>query len=368
MGKSRTTKRRHAIMKDVAKACNVSISTVSLVLSQDERIPAKTKQKVLAAVQSFGYRPNVLARNLSKQSSMTIACVLPYKSFLNEAKLFNEMVTTIYESASANGFRVIFEMMTPQFIRRRFYLRLFRERAIDGMIILYPSLQDRFLHELKSYGSSVVVLGSTLDNGSLYTIVPDNVNGGFLAVNHLIQLGHRKIAFLSNESTLSWVKERFQGYEKAMKKGKLDVEESFLAHINFKPGASISDPIKETLGKFLESGVTAIFAASDLLAMETMTCLRQMGQSVPEDISVIGMDNLLSSAHTSPPLTTVNVSINRMASGAVEFLTMKKDRVASLRNFLDRLEKKDQTPQRFREVLDVELVERSSCQKIPIPL
>ena len=323
---SQPPERRHAVMKDIAKACNVSISTVSLVLSQDSRIPLKTKQRVLAAVKSFGYRPNLLARNLSRQSSMTMACVVPYETFLDSPGFYNDLLCSVYEAVSLGGYRMIFEMMTPQFLRRRFYLRLFRERSIDGMIILYPRKSDLYLRELEPFRNSVVVLGSTFDSNPLYSITPNHKVMGKLACEHLVALGHKKIAFFAFDQDLACIEQRRAGYAEALNNAGLETQGAML--LSAKNVFDLVSP--DTIKSLRLQGVTGMVVSTDSLVPMLLRAVFEAGLKVPEDLSIVSADDQLFARSFSPPLSTVSNSCAKMATQAMKRLTVLQDQPDSL--------------------------------------
>jgi LacI family transcriptional regulator len=309
-----TSSKKRVRMRDVAVRCGVSISTVSLVLSGDARIPEDTARRVLQAVKAMEYRPSVLARSLARRISRTIGVILPEDAFTRNKAFYYEALQGIHAHTQPAGFKMVVEAANRVFLARRYYLRLLKEQSADAMIYLAASLNDSFLGEMEKEPYPFILVGSYVENSDLICARSDDFAGARMAVDHLVELGHRAIAHVAGTPENSRGRDREKGYRDAMKAAGIQVQGNWVvqAHFDFAEA-------EQATANLLDAGVTAIFAGSDVMAYGVMKALRDMGKRVPEDISVIGMDDLESSAWMNPPLTSVRYDIRAMAESATRY-------------------------------------------------
>jgi LacI family transcriptional regulator len=301
-------------MRDVATRCGVSISTVSLVLSGDARIPEDTARRVLQAVKAMEYRPSVLARSLARRISRTIGVILPEDAFTRNKAFYYEALQGIHAHTQPAGFKMVVEAANRVFLARRYYLRLLKEQSADAMIYLAASLNDTFLTEMEREPYPFILVGSYVDNSGLICARNDDFSGAKMAVEHLVSLGHRNIGHIAGSSEVSHGRDRENGYREAMKAAGVEVQPAWVvqAHFDF-------DQAEKATKSLLDAGVTAIFCASDVMAYGVMKALRDMGKRVPDEISVVGMDDLEMSGWLNPALTTVRYDIRSMAEAATKY-------------------------------------------------
>jgi len=302
-------------MRDVAQRCGVSISTVSLVLSGDARIPEDTTRKVLQTVKAMEYRPSVIARSLARRISRTIGVILPEFAFNKNQSFYYQALKGIHSETQPAGFKMVVEATTKGFIERRFYLRLLKEQSADAIIFLTPSLNDLFLSEMGKENYPFVLVGGTVQDADLPSAKGDDFAGGFMATEHLIKQGHRAIGHISGFSNYYIGADRKRGYEEAMKKAGLPIGPDWIQEGDF--DVDVSAKAAERL---VQSGVTAIFAGSDMMAYGALKALHDLQKRVPEDISLVGMDDLEFSANSRPALTTVRYDIEKISALAANFV------------------------------------------------
>lgn len=301
-------------MRDVAVRCGVSISTVSLVLSGDSRIPEDTARRVLQAVKAMEYRPSVLARSLARRISRTIGVILPEDAFSRNKAFYYEALQGIHAHTQPAGFKMVVEAANRVFLARRYYLRLLKEQSADAMIYLAASLNDTFLTEMEKEPYPFILVGCYVDKSNLIVARSDDFEGAKLAVNHLIGLGHREIGHIAGSPEVSLGRDRENGYREAMKAAGIDVNPAWVAQAHFDFGQA-----EQATRDLVGAGVKAIFAASDVMAYGVLKALRDLGKRVPEDIAVVGMDDLEMSSWHNPPLTTVRYDIRAMAEAATRY-------------------------------------------------
>jgi LacI family transcriptional regulator len=296
-------------MKDVAEHCGVSLSTVSLVLSGDQRIPPATTQRVLEVVKALGYRPNVIARNLAKQRSKTLGVVLPDLGAVVDQSFFGEALKGVYAETSRQGYRLLLEIATPQFLSRRFYLRLLKENSVDGLIYLGATLKDDHLREVEPYHFPFLFIGGYLDDARISYVAIDNEAGSYMAVKHLIDLGHRRIGHAAGPVIFSSARDRIRGYRRALEEAGIAFDPALVVDGHYR-----ADVTQEVTRQLIAKKVTAIFAGSDWMASGAMRAVKEAGLRVPQDVSIIGCGDLELARLVDPPLTTVKYDIKALAS------------------------------------------------------
>jgi len=307
--------RKRVRMRDVAQRAGVSISTVSLVLSGDPRIPEDTTQKVLQTVKAMEYRPSVIARSLARRISRTIGVILPEIAFSKNQPFFYQALKGIHSETQPAGFKMVVEAVNKGFIERRYYLRILKEQSADGIIFLTPSVNDQFLQEMEKESYPFVLVGGGVKDVDLPSARGDDFGGAFAATEHLIKLGHKAIGHISGLTNYFLGLDRRKGYEEAMKKAGLPIDPAWIQE-----GESDAEKAAEAAGKLADLGVTAIFAANDVMAYGALQALRRKQKRVPEDIALVGMDDLEFSALTNPSLTTVRYDIEKISALAANFL------------------------------------------------
>jgi DNA-binding LacI/PurR family transcriptional regulator len=340
-------------LSDIAKLCGVSTATVSLVLSDNPRISKETKRKVLKVVKQLGYYPNISARALSTNITKTLCVVVPQISHVFSDPFFGESLSGVYDYASKAGYRILFEVATYEFCFYKRYLQLFKERSIDGMLYIGSTLNDTYLVDIEKEGYPFILVGSYFPEGKgpqLSYVIGDNVKGGYLATKHLIELGHRRIAFITGHFKVISAWDRFLGYKQALKEAGITFDKSLIAKADFDEQTGyqamkkLFDRFNDKVGK--NDGFTAVFAGNDLMALGAIRAIKEKGLKVPDDIAVVGMDNIRMASFGESPLTTVEYNVYQMGKIACQ-------------KIIEQIEKK--TVYQIKEVLPVKLVIRESC-------
>ncbi len=334
-------------LSDIAKMCNLSTATVSLVLSNNPRISYKTKQKVLKVIKQTGYTPNFAARVLSTNSTKTLCVVLPQISHIFSDPFFGETISGIYDIATKNGYKLLLEVATYEFCLHKRYLQLFKERAIDGMLYVGSTLKDTYLIDLQKENFPFILVGSYFPNRNpdLNYVISDNITGGYLATKHLIQHGHKKIAIITGPFHVLSAKLRYLGYKKALKENEIKFCKKLVIKANFDQSTGYI-AMKKLLSLPKNERPTAVFAGNDLMALGAILAVKDSGLKVPDDIAIVGMDNIKISSVIEPTLTTVEYNVYDMGKIACEKL-------------IELIEQR--SSQRIREVLPVRLVIGQSC-------
>ena len=334
-------KNGRATIKDIADIVGVSTATVSLVLSGNARISDETSRRVFETVKSLGYRPSLAARNLVLNRSRNISLIVPELSRVFLQPFFALSINGVYDACIANGYRVQLEVASEEFVRRRRYLRLFQERAVDGMLYVGSTFEDSYLNELADNDFPFIFSGSYLEDSALSFVTGDNRAGGRLAVEYLLKIGRKKIAHVAGDFKVASAYDRFKGYAEGLKNAGIKPDPRLVANCDF-----TEDGAAAAVKKVIEMKPDAVFAGNDIIASGVIKALDNANLKVPEDVAVCGMDDIPQAAQMNPPLTTIKYDIYAMAHrAAVKLIDMIDSR----------------TSDRVAEVLPVELVIRKTC-------
>ncbi|HRO95016.1 LacI family DNA-binding transcriptional regulator [Citricoccus sp.] len=302
-------------IRDVARAAGVSISTVSRVL--DDRHPPSTSpsaERVRAAATELGYRPDAYASGLRRQHSRTVGVLVPRLSDTVMAMFFEEVARAC---AAQAGFAIVATTEDRPEAERAAAETLLRQR-VDGLILTTARLDDPFAAELRTQGVPHVLALRT-DHVSP-TAAGDDELGGYLATRHLLDLGHRQIALVAGPSYASTAVARQAGYRRAMAEAGLADVEHLIHESTFGMDSG------ETAARAILTGPdrpTAIFAVNDNTAIGVLAAAQAAGLSVPDDLSVVGYNDIPVSARLPVALTSVRVPFDRIATHAVDLLTQQ---------------------------------------------
>lgn len=335
-----------ATLKDVAKAAGVSPATVSYVLNGKKAISPETTDRVLAAVKMLDYVPNLTARSLTMKDSKLIGIVIPQTE--RESKLmlqngfYSEIVGSIELHARQNGYHVLISATDVN----ESYLTLAKERNLDGIIVIgmYP---DDFYQQMKKSQIPIVLIDSYCNDYYYHNIRIDDAYGCYLATKYVISCGHKKIAFFSGELKESGVmQKRLLGYQQALEEYKIPFapELVFEGQIDYDHGMYLAEKLMS-----LGTDITAVVAAADILAIGAMKAFYKANVKVPDDISVMGFDDLEISKYLTPGLSTIHQQISHKGELAVKML-------------LQNIQEPDLTKR--EQILPVKVIERESVKKI----
>jgi DNA-binding LacI/PurR family transcriptional regulator len=288
-------------IRDVAKRANVGIATVSRVLNENPAVSEETREKVLTAIDDLNYTPNPIARQLSTGRTLTIGVILPYLTLPS----YNERLRGVQRALIDSEYDlVIFNIGNPS-QRDAYFQDLSRKTRVDGMLIIsLPPSNEQANHILKSNIPTVLI---DSDHPSLCCIVADDVEGGRMATRHLVGLGHKKIAFLSDYLDTPFhpaMRYRYQGYREVLAESGIDFNPQYLKE--GERGRLNARKMAQQL-LLLDDPPTAIFASSDTQAVGVLDIAHTMGVKVPEELSVIGYDNIRDSEYVN--LATIDQNL-----------------------------------------------------------
>ena len=319
-----SSKNKRVTLSDVARASGFSPSTVSLVLNEaplSRYIPEKTKQKITDATKRLGYRPDVFARSLRSQRSHTIGVLVldladPFCTLILQG-IERKLLPTAYLPIVMDAHN------QPQQLER--YLEMMVERRVEGLITVANWLlfDIALLEEIEERQIPAIVVGRELESATVNSVLVDNEAGGYAAMQHLYDLGHREIAFVRGPRRLADSRLRWKGIRRFAREAGLRLSPSLIQDL---PGAMVSsstfDDGRRITKDLIGSGeqFTAILAFDDLTAYGAIRALSEAGRRVPENCSVIGFDDIPAAALSTPGLTTIQQPMSEMGEYSAAYI------------------------------------------------
>jgi LacI family transcriptional regulator len=313
---------KRATARDVAEKAGVSRTTVSFVLNDVAgiRISDETRRTVLQAAADLGYHPDATARRMVSGRTHILGFVLRQRPDQAYADHFVPTVLNGFaQAASEQGYKVLFETIPPG-EGGASYASLIRERHVDGIALSGPRSDDDELLRIHADGANVVLLGQ-LPGSALAFVDVNNRGGAAMATQHLLDLGHRRIGLITNADPIyTGSADRLGGYRQALEQAGLQFDPQMVRYGNFTPQSG-----GEAMTALLEAApdLTAVFVASDTVALGALHALRRAGRMVPGDVALVGFDDVPMAEYLDPPLTTVRLPAYGLGWGAGELLTRR---------------------------------------------
>ncbi|TCP25588.1 LacI family transcriptional regulator [Scopulibacillus darangshiensis] len=325
-------------LRDVAKLAKVSTATVSRVLSNAGNVTEKTRRKVLAAMEDLNYQPNFLGRQLRKMETKTILVVVP--DIANT--FFSKVLRGIESVANKNGYQVLMGDSQNKSENESEYLNHLRYKQVDGVILLTARTTPHLVEEL-SDSYPIVLACEYLEGSNIPTVSIDNISSARKITSHLIKLGHHRIAHIAGPKNVILGRDRLKGFEQALAQNNLEIDQILIQEGDFtyESGYRL---MKKLLA--LQNPPTAVFAANDEMAIGAIKAIKHCQLSVPEDIAVVGFDDIQMASIFEPELTTVAQPTFEIGSTAMALLLslMKKEKL-NMKQF----------------VLEEQMIVRESC-------
>ncbi len=298
---------------DVAREVGVSINTVSRALRGKRDVSPETKARVLEAAQRLGYRPNKLARGLRSTKTWNLGVVVA--DIANP--FFAAVVKGVENAARTHGYSIILMETDERYEREEEALRVMLSEQVDGLLLTPAQSQRHTVEDLLDGDLPFVLLGRYFSDLDAPYVVTDDARGGFLATEHLLGLGHREIAHVAGPMHISSARDRWAGFINALRANGLPVgkNRAVMDAVRLEDGYRAA---QELLGRRVRP--TAIFCYSDLVAFGVMRAVLQAGLRIPEDMAIVGYDDMEFCAHAQVPLTTVRIPKRALGEKAVEML------------------------------------------------
>jgi LacI family transcriptional regulator len=344
---------RHPTITDVARRAGTTTTTVSRVINDSGYVSGSTRASVLAAVEELHYVPNVNARVLKTKRSRAIGVVIgdllnPYSAAL---------ANSIQSVAALRGYTTLIASAADEPESELAAIEAFHRQRVAGIIVasLQTAQSDTLLGRLADQGLPLVLIGRSLEHPRVDSVSANYRRGGFLATRHLVDLGHRRIAFVGAEMSDADRVGRFRGYLDALEQAGIPVRPEYVVGSHrMEPSPRYSTQLSGYQGAQeilrLRSRPTAIFARNDHTAIGALQALKEAGLRIPEEVSIAGFDNIPLSAAISPPLTTVSQPTDEEGRLAAEYL-------------LGRVERPDEETARRELMLGCDLILRASTAR-----
>ena len=311
--------KRRVTSRDVAERAGVSRTTVSFVLNEVEgmRISQETRQRVLDAAQELGYVPNAVAQALASRRTRIIGLVFS-RSYhhLTSDDFILQIVDGLLDVVRQHDIRLLLDSV-ENWDQEDAYLNLVRAKRIDGVILSLPRSDDIELHVLAEEGFPVVLIGR-LPGVDICSVDVDNRAAARVAVEHLLSLGHTRIGCITNgDPSFIAASDRLLGYQEALATADIPYDETLVRYGNYSPESGF-----EAMNGLLQGAVlpTAVFVASDVVAFGAMAAIHEHKLKIPDDIAVIGFDDVPLSRFFYPPLTTIHLPAAELGRKAGELL------------------------------------------------
>ena len=331
-------------LEDVARLAGVSRSTVSRVINDHPNVRPETRERVWQAIHRSGYRPHAVARSLVTRRTQIIGMVIPEAvTTLFTDPFFPLLLRGATEACNAHHYQLLLSLFDDPAGQGEIYQRVLRNGYLDGVIVASASQDDPLIPKLLHDRIPFVSVGRHPNERTHY-VDADNVTGARMAVEHLIRLGHRRIATITGRLDMTAGQDRLEGYRQALQAHHVPVEERLVVEGDFTESSG-------TVGmqRLLPASPSAVFVASDMMAIGALKALRQAGWQVPQDIALASFDDIPVASAIEPTLTTVRQPIERMGSMAVDLLLSVLEGPSE-----------EEAPA-HRIILPTELVVRASC-------
>lgn len=309
-------------IKDIANYTGFSVTTISLVLNDKaHKIPKSTKDTILEAVEKLNYRPNQLAVSLVKKRTETIGLIISDVSNI----FFSNLAKGVEDECRRNGWNLILCNTNDMHKRDMEYIQVLADKGVDGILFCMSLDSNKTkalesVHLMERLRIPFVMIDRFLEEADCCTVLVDHKLGGYIATKHLLELGHRRIGCVAGPLLLEDVLARLQGYKEALLEFQVAYDDSLIFEGNYDRESGVN-----AVEYLLPKKVSAIFAFNDMSAYGTYTAIRKKGYKVPEDVSLVGYDDIFFSEILDVPLTTINQPVYEMGVEAVGQLITKID-------------------------------------------
>lgn len=298
-----------ATIYEVAKLAGVSLATVSRVMNNSGTVRPITREKVQLAMDQLGYRPNSIAQSLASNRSNSIGVLVPEL----HGPFFGVMLSSIEEELRAHGKHVIITAGHSDEEKEKESIEFLASRKCDALILHVYAVTNNYVEQISEGSIPVVVIGREIQSMMNKCISIDNKYGSYLATRAMIELGHRKLAYIAGPLWKSDAKERLAGFRQALAEYGVEFDPNLLAEGTYEE-ASGRQAMKFLLAEDVE--FTALVCANDEMAAGAVAIARKNGLVIPDDLSVTGFDNVFFTRYMHPQLSTVNYPINEMGQMA----------------------------------------------------
>ncbi|HKL16682.1 MAG TPA: LacI family DNA-binding transcriptional regulator [Balneolaceae bacterium] len=313
--KKKNKNKKNSTLKDLEKATGVSKSTISRVFNNPEKVKSSTLKLVKEKADELGYQPSRVAQRLQagQGKAKVIGLIIP--DIMNP--FFAEITRGIEDVALKNGYALILNNSNENLERQQLCLDTLRMEGVDG-IILPPVIEDdEYVKDLIENGLNIVCIDRVIKGAAVDSILSDNRKGAYIAVSHLIELGHHRIAYIGGIPSISTTKERLNGYREAFDDHDITVDEDliFIGDSKQESGERLTEQLLK-----IENPPTAIFTGNNMTTLGAYVALNRLKVSVPNEIALVGYDDVPWAAALNPPPTVVDQSAYEIGRRSAEML------------------------------------------------
>jgi LacI family transcriptional regulator len=287
-----------ATIYDVGKRAAVSVATVSAVINNTSYVSPELRKRVEEAIRELNYSPNLLARGLANQKTLTLGVLVPDISNF----FFPELVRGVEDKAKEEGYTIILGSSDNQLDKEEVYLKVFLSKRVDGIVLVKSpgAMSPYFLQLLNKSGPPLVLLDREYSDLLADSVVADDVGGGYLATKHLLELGHRRIGIICGVPGTSTTAGRLRGYEKALQEFHLKIDSSLVVTGDYQTESGYTAGLA-----LLERNPTAVFISNYMMTIGFLRALEERKLSSPKDVSIVSYDDFIWNDIFSPHLTCV---------------------------------------------------------------
>jgi len=330
-------------LADIAKKANVSKMTVSRVLSGKGQVAPKTTERVKKIIAELDYQPNLIARSLASNKSMMLGVIIPKIEYMFLDNYIAQILSGVTDVALQNNYRIMLYPIDPLQDNDSECLNLARSKLIDGMILVKTKSNDPNIAVLADSGFPFILVNNKKYSKKINFVDSQNIKGASIAVKYLYDLGHRDIAFVAGSMDETNGKDRLKGYKNTVKSLGLKYCNEWIVYGDFNKEKAYQESEKLLKGK---KRPTAIFCADDYMAIGVMERIKEEGLTIPDDIAIVGFDDIELAAYVKPTLTTIRQPIYELGKTAAQVL-------------LNLIKGKQKVP--LHKLLNVELLKRESA-------
>jgi len=308
-------------ISQVAREAGVSRQTVSRVINNRQEITPETRQHVQDVINRLGYQPNAIARSLSQRRSHTLGVVASGLEYYGPS----HSLIGVEQGANQEGFSILLNLLhQPENENVEQILNGLISRQVEGIIWAAPEIGNNraWFREIIPQLAIPVIFLSTQSNGTLHVVEVNNRNGGYMAAEHLLERGYRKIGLIAGPLTWWSASERRRGWQDALAAAGVPFSDSQVVEGNWS-AESGERGLYELLEKYPD--VQAVFACNDQMALGVMRAAQKLGKRIPEDLAVVGFDDIPESAFYYPPLTTIRQDLYQLGHVAVQTFVRLKE-------------------------------------------
>ncbi len=305
-------------IKDVAKKANVSIATVSFVINDSKPISEETKKRVLKAIKELNYHPSKSAISLVSGKTGNIGFILTDDHFLRTEPFYTTIFLGTEFEARSEGYYILLTSIKPDFSEEDPLPRFILNKSVDGIIIA-GKIPHTLIERISAYKLPTVFIDYIPPTNSYPLVLIDNIQGALLATNHLIDLGHTNIAFIGGDIGHPSLSHRLYGYKQALENANIPVKNNLIViDAKYPDKQNGFNSAKKLFSK--NKNVTAVFACNDAMAIGVLHYLNDNGYKVPQDVSLVGFDDVEADIMLHPPLTTIRVPKIEMGVEALKLI------------------------------------------------